>query len=118
MLLMKDEGVRKSLSRMLRTRGVRVLECSRLPDALGNLMVQAPALLAVDLVLCRTAPEMIIEAIHKAAPETRVVICTSESEPGDAEAIEKGVFFYAAGMDVNQLGKAILAGLGLKEHPP
>ncbi len=54
---------------------------------------------------------MVIAVAQKISPETRIVVCPAESGIKDAAMIEKGVFFYAAGIDAGQLTDAVRAGI-------
>ncbi len=111
MIALKDAETQASVSRSLRADGIETLEYVSVFDAVKELETRPADLIAIDLALCNPTPGIVIDRIHQAAPETRIVVCTSESDPKDGDVVEKGIFFYAAGIDATQLGLAIRAGL-------
>lgn len=111
MIALKDAETQAYVVRSLRADGIETLEYASAFDAVKALDTHPADVIAIDLSLCAPAPEIVIEQIHKVAPETRIVACTAKSDPKDGAVVEKGIFFYAAGIDAEQLGLAIRAGL-------
>lgn len=109
---------REALSRTLRLEKIAVREFDSIDDLVDSIDNPACTVIVLDLSLCNTSCGAAIHHVRTLAPSARLIVCTPHSEERDASAIEEGVFYYAAGVDVSQLAEAVRAGLRLMRRVP
>ncbi len=110
-IAVRDSETRETVARGLDAEGCETRLANSTIEMLQAVVETHPAVLVFDLALEGLAPDVIIAMTHKLSPQTRIVVRPTESGMKDADVIEKGVFFYAAGIDADQLTDAVRAGI-------
>lgn len=111
MLALKELRDQEALTRLLKSPATRILRTASLHELVDGLVAKVPDVLVLDLHLFDVPGEDIISMIGKLSPGTRIIAYSAESTPADATAIEKGVFYYAAGVDMAGIEQAVRAAL-------
>lgn len=109
-----DGEMRTTLRGLLECLHADLFWADSIPELLARVDDVSPDVLVLDLGMCSESPELLIGTLRRKSPSTRIVACSSESDPKDAAVIEKGIFYYAAGMDAAQLAEVVRAALHRK----
>lgn len=104
----------RQLESNLHSEGIAVRRVGSVPQMFELLHYESPAVLVLDMSICRGCERMVVSAIHHLASNLRLIAYSAESYATDAAAVEAGVYFYAAGMDLSRLEEAIHAALSAK----
>jgi two-component system response regulator RegA len=117
LVLDDDAPLRTRLGRALEQRGFEPVLVATVAEAVAAVRVKAPAFAVLDLRLEDGSGLSVVEAIHAARPEARVVMLTGEGNIATAvAAVKAGALDYLPKpADADDVAKALLA---QKDHSP
>jgi two-component system response regulator RegA len=121
LLVLDDDGpLRTRLGRALEQRGFEPVLVATVAEAVAAVRVKAPAFAVLDLRLEDGSGLSVVEAIHAARPEARVVMLTGYGNIATAvAAVKAGALDYLPKpADADDVAKALLARKDMSPAPP
>lgn len=121
LLVLDDDGpLRTRLGRALELRGFEPVLVATVAEAVAAVRVKAPAFAVLDLRLEDGSGLSVVEAIHAARPEARVVMLTGYGNIATAvAAVKAGALDYLPKpADADDVAKALLARKDMSPAPP
>jgi len=120
LVLDDDAPLRTRLGRALEQRGFEPVLVATVAEAVAAVRVKAPAFAVLDLRLEDGSGLSVVEAIHAARPEARVVMLTGEGNIATAvAAVKAGALDYLPKpADADDVAKALLARKDMSPAPP
>ncbi|MEM1138765.1 MAG: ActR/PrrA/RegA family redox response regulator transcription factor [Pseudomonadota bacterium] len=121
LLIVDDDRVfRQRLARAMEKRGFDVEDAETVREAQDLLRARAPAFAVVDLRLEDGNGLDLVEMIHEARPDARVVMLTGYGNIATAvAAVKRGAIDYLAKpTDADDVERALLAAPGERPDPP
>ena len=111
LLLDDDAPLRTRLGRALEGRGFAVTLAGSVSEAIGAINVAAPAFAVVDMRLEDGSGLGVVEAIHAARPESKVIMLTGYGNIASAVAAVKAgaVDYLPKPADADDVARALLA---------
>ena len=120
LVLDDDAPLRTRLGRALEQRGFEPILVATVAEAVAAVRVKAPAFAVLDLRLEDGSGLSVVEVIHAARPEARVVMLTGYGNIATAvAAVKAGALDYLPKpADADDVAKALLAHKDLAPAPP
>lgn len=120
LVLDDDAPLRTRLGRALEQRGFEPVLVATVAEAVAAVRVKAPAFAVLDLRLEDGSGLSVVEAIHAARPEARVVMLTGYGNIATAvAAVKAGALDYLPKpADADDVAKALLARKDMSPAPP
>ena len=81
MLIEENAGLRRLLRRLLRNSGADLCECIEGTAAVSLCVLEQPDWAVVDMNLARANGLQVLEQIHAACPQTRLIVIADEDSP-------------------------------------